>query len=136
MASHWLLKTEPSSYSFADLERDRHAVWDGVRNPVALRHLRTMQAGDEVFVYHTGDEKAIVGIARVTRGAYPDPKAKDDRLVVVDLEPLRRVDPPVPLSAVKRDPSFATFPLVRISRLSVMPVTDAEWARLLRLSGK
>lgn len=131
--SRWLLKTEPSTYAFADLVRDGRTTWDGVSNPVALGHLRAMKKGDEALVYHTGDEKAAVGIARVASDPYPDPKLKDPRLVVVDLEPVRALPRPVTLKAVKADPRFADFALVRISRLSVMPVTDAQWKALLAL---
>lgn len=131
--SRWLLKTEPSTYSFADLVRDGRTTWDGVSNPAALGHIRAMKKGDEALVYHTGDEKAAVGIARVASDPYPDPKQKDPRLVVVDLEPVRALPRPVTLRAVKADPRFADFALVRISRLSVMPVTDAQWKALLAL---
>jgi predicted RNA-binding protein with PUA-like domain len=132
--SHWILKTEPSTYSFADLQRAKRAVWDGVKNPVALKHLRTMQAGDEVLIYHTGDEKAVVGQARVVRAAYPDPKQKDPRLVVVDLAAGARLAAPVPLSAIKRDSAFQDLALVRMPRLSVVPATTVQWKRLLQLS--
>lgn len=128
----WLLKTEPTSYAWADLVRDGRAVWDGVKNPAALSHLRAMQPGDEVFIYHTGDEKAVVGIARVVAAAYPDPKAKDPRLVVVDLEPVRPLGSPVTLKAVKADPWFRDFALVRVPRLSVMPVSAEQWKRILQ----
>jgi predicted RNA-binding protein with PUA-like domain len=130
----WLLKTEPSTYSFDQLERDGRTTWDGVRNPTALRHLRAIATGDEVLIYHTGEEKAVVGIAKVLKGAYPDPAAADPRLVVVDLAPVRRLKAPVTLARVKADPAFADFALVRISRLSVMPVTAPQWKRLLALS--
>jgi predicted RNA-binding protein with PUA-like domain len=126
----WLLKTEPSTYSFADLERDGRAVWDGVTNPAALRNLRAMQAGDRALVYHTGDEKAAVGIARVTKPAYPDPKSRNPRLVVVDLEPLARLPRPVTLAEMKALPEFAGSPLVKQGRLSVVPLTAAQWRAL------
>ncbi len=134
--AYWLLKTEPSTYSYDDLERDRRATWDGVSNPVALKHLRAAAAGDLAFIYHTGAEKAIVGIARVASAAYPDPKAKDPKLVVVDLEPQERLPKPVTLAAVKADPAFADWELVRIGRLSVMPVPPAMWKRLLAMARK
>lgn len=130
MPNYWLLKTEPSTYSYADLEREGKAVWDGVSNPVALKHLRAMAVGDRCFVYHTGDEKRIVGVARVTRAAYPDPKAGDPKLVVVDLAPVERVARPVTLAEVKADPTFADWELVRIGRLSVMPVSADRWRRI------
>lgn len=121
----FLLKTEPSAYSFADLERDRRAAWDGVTNPAALVALRAMAKGDEVFIYHTGDEKRIVGLARVTKSAYPDPKRDDPKLVAVDLAPVRAAKNPVTLAQIKADPRFKEFALVRQSRLSAMPVPPA-----------
>jgi predicted RNA-binding protein with PUA-like domain len=135
MPNAWLLKTEPSIYSYYDLEREGRTTWDGVRNPVALRHLSAMAKGDQVLLYHTGEEKAIVGIVRIRRAAYPDPAASDPRRLVVDLEPVRRLPRPVTLAQVKADPQFARFPLVRIPRLSVMPVTPDEWQALLALAG-
>lgn len=136
MASYWILKTEPSTYSFDDLEREKAAVWDGVRNNLALKHLRQMQPGDEVLIYHTGDEKAAVGLARVASAPYPDPKAKDPKLVVVDIRAAGRLPQPVPLSVIKADRAFADFALVRMSRLSVVPATPAQWKRLLKLGGR
>jgi predicted RNA-binding protein with PUA-like domain len=135
MAGHWILKTEPSAYSFSRLESEGRAVWDGVTNPLALRHLREMAVGDDVLIYHTGDEKAAVGLARVARAAYPDPKAGDPRLVVVDVEAGRPLPKPVPLTAVKADPAFADLALVRMGRLSVVPVPAAQWKRLLAMGG-
>ena len=132
--SYWLLKTEPTTYAWADLARAGRAVWDGVKNPAALGHLRGMRPGDEVFIYHTGAEKAVVGVARVAAAAYPDPKAGDPRLVVVDLEPVRPLAAPVTLAAVKADRRFADFALVRVPRLSVMPVTAAQWDAILGMS--
>ena len=123
----WLLKTEPSAYAYDDLERDGRAVWDGVTNPVALRNLRNMKEGDRALVYHTGDEKAAVGLAVVARAAYPDPKGKDPRLVVVDLAPAGRLKRPVTLAEIKAMPVFADSPLVRQGRLSVVPLTAAQW---------
>ena len=134
--AHWLLKTEPGDYSFADLMRDKRTVWTGVRNPVALKNISQMRDGDLAFVYHTGDEKQIVGIAEVASDPYPDPKAKDERLVVVDLKARRSVKTPVTLAQVKADARFKEFALVRISRLSVMPVTDALWKALLAMAGE
>jgi len=121
----WLLKTEPSTYSYADLEREGRAVWDGVTNPVALKNLRAMAAGDAAFIYHTGDEKAVVGTARVARAAYADPK--NPRLVVVDLEATGPLNTPVTLAEIKSMPVFAESPLVRQGRLSVVPLTAAQW---------
>ncbi len=135
MPNYWLLKTEPSTYAFAQLEKDGKTVWDGVRNALALTHLRKMKKGDRVLIYHTGAEKSVVGIARLAAGAYPDPQQDDPRLVVVDLAPERPLSRPVTLATIKADPSLQAMPLVRISRLSVMPVTAEEWKRLLELGG-
>jgi predicted RNA-binding protein with PUA-like domain len=123
----WLLKTEPSAYGYADLEREGRAVWDGVKNPVALRNLRAMKVGDEVLVYHTGDEKAVVGTARVVRAAYADPGRGDPRLVVVDIEAAGKMEKPVTLAEIKALAVFAGSPLVRQGRLSVVPLTRAQW---------
>ncbi len=130
----WLLKTEPSTYSFADLRREGRARWDGVANPQALANLRAMKAGDRALVYHTGDERAAVGEAQVIREAYPDPAGKDSRLVVVDLQagaPLMR---PVALEALKGAAAFAGSPLLKQGRLSVVPLTEAQWRAVERLS--
>jgi predicted RNA-binding protein with PUA-like domain len=123
----WLLKTEPGAYSYEDLERDGRTVWDGITNPVALKNLRAMKAGDRAWIYHTGDERAVVGEARVTRAAYADPKKGDPRLVVVDLESAGRLPRPVGLDQIKRLREFADSPLVRQGRLSVVPLTPAQW---------
>ena len=134
MASRWLFKTEPSAYSFDQLVRDGRTVWDGVKNALALKHLAAVETGDEALVYHTGEEKAAVGIARVARGAYPDPKQHDARLVVVDLEPLRALGRPVRLAEMRANPKLAGFDLLRLPRLSVMPVSAAQWAEILRMA--
>ena len=126
----WLVKTEPEAYSYTDLERTAGGVWDGVANPAALRHLREMQVGDLVIVYHTGSEKAAVGVARVTRSAYPDPAGQDAARVVVDLAPVRRLSVPVTLAQMKALPAFAQSPLVRQGRLSVLPLTREQWELL------
>jgi predicted RNA-binding protein with PUA-like domain len=128
--AYWLLKTEPTTYSWGDLVKAKRAVWDGVKNPTALRNLRDMKVGDQVFIYHTGDEKQIVGIARVVKAAYPDPKAGDESLVVVDLEPVKPLKVPVTLAAIKADKRYAAWALVRIPRLSVMPVEASHWKEL------
>ena len=133
--NHWLVKTEPSTYSFADLQRDRRTTWDGVSSAAALIHLRAMRKGDEVLVYHSGPEKSVVGLARLASDPYPDPRLGDPRRVVVDLVPVRALPRPVPLAAIKSDRRFADFALVRISRLSVMPVSAAQWEELLKLGG-
>jgi predicted RNA-binding protein with PUA-like domain len=126
----WLVKTEPGTYGYDDLEREGRAVWDGVSNPVALKNLRAMKVGDPVVVYHTGDERAAVGLAEVVREAYPDPKGKDARLVVVDLQAKGRLPEPVTLDTIKRLPEFADSPLVRQGRLSVVPLTAPQWKAL------
>ena len=134
MAQRWLFKTEPSTYSWADLERDRRTVWDGVKNALALKHLAAVATGDEVLVYHTGDEKAAVGIAKVVRGAYPDPKQKDARLVVVDLQPVKALARPVALGEMRANPKLAGFDLLRLPRLSVMPVSAEQWAAIMEMA--
>ncbi len=134
MAQRWLFKTEPSTYSWADLERDRRTVWDGVKNALALKHLAAVATGDEVLVYHTGDEKAAVGIAKVMRGAYPDPKRKDARLVVVDLQPVKALARPVALGEMRANPQLAGFDLLRLPRLSVMPVSAEQWAVIMEMA--
>jgi predicted RNA-binding protein with PUA-like domain len=128
----WLLKTEPSSYAYDDLERDKRATWDGVKNPVALRNLRAMKEGDAALIYHTGDEKAVVGTALVVRAAYPDPTSKDPRSVVVDLTPAGRLPRPVTLAEIRQLPAFADSPLLRQGRLSVVPLTKEQWNALTK----
>ncbi len=133
MAS-WLLKTEPSTYSWDDLVREGKTRWDGITNSSALIAIRQMRAGDEALIYHSGDERALVGIATITRGAYQDPAQDDPRRAVVDLEPVRALKAPVTLSAIKAEPALADFSLVRNSRLSTMPV-DAAVRRVLTKLG-
>jgi predicted RNA-binding protein with PUA-like domain len=123
----WLLKTEPSTYSYADLEKEGRAVWDGVKNPFALRNMREMKAGDRVVIYHTGDEKSAVGLAEVTREAYPDPKKKDPKLLVVDLRAAGPLASPVTLATIKASPLFKDSPLVTQGRLSVVRLTAPQW---------
>ncbi len=130
--ANWLIKEEPEHYNYASLERDRRTVWSGVKNALAQKHLRTIRKGDRIFYYHTGKEKAVVAVAKAASDAYPDPK--DAKLAVVDVVPERRLERPVTLAAIKSDGAFASFPLVRISRLSVMPVTDAEWTRIEKMA--
>ena len=135
MPSYWIVKTEPSSYSFDDLEKDRRTVWDGVKSALALKNIRAMRKGDAVMVYHTGDEKQIVGLATVVSDPYPDPKADDDALVVVDVEVGKRLPRPVTLAEIKADPDFKDLALVRQGRLSVVPVEERLWKKLLRMGG-
>jgi predicted RNA-binding protein with PUA-like domain len=132
----WLVKEEPGSYSYDQLEKDGKTVWSGVKNPLAQIHLRSIRKGDRVFYYHTGNEKSVVGIAKASSSAYPDPGDPAGKRVAVDLMPDKRLANPVPLSAIKSDKAFAKFPLVTIGRLSVMPVSDAEWARIIKLSSQ
>ena len=132
--AQWLVKEEPEHYGYVQLERDRKTVWAGVRNPLAQKHLRTIRKGDRIFYYHTGKEKAVVAIARASSDAYPDPSDASGKLYVVDLTPDRKLAHPVTLAAIKANRAFASFPLVRMSRLSVMPVTDEEWERIIKMS--
>jgi len=135
-AMNFLFKEEPSHYGFDELVKDKKAVWSGVKNPVAQRHLRSVSKGDQIFYYHTGDEKQIVGVARATSDAYPDPGDKTGKAHVVDVAPVRTLPRPVTLKEIKADPFFKEFALVRISRLSVMPVTEAEWKRIEQMAGR
>ena len=135
MARHWVLKTEPSAYGFSDLVRDRRTRWEGVSNAVALKHLRSMLEGDDALIYHTGNEKSLVGLARIASKPYPDPARKDERLVVVDLEVGKALPRPVSLAEIKADPAFKDLGLVRLPRLSVVPVEPEQWKRLLAMAG-
>jgi predicted RNA-binding protein with PUA-like domain len=132
--AQWLVKEEPDHYGFDQLEKDRKTVWAGVRNPLAQKHLRGIKRGDRIFYYHTGKEKAVVATAKAASDAYPDPSDSSGTLSVVDIVPEKKLPRPVTLAEIKSDKAFASFPLVRMSRLSVMPVTDAEWARIEKLS--
>jgi predicted RNA-binding protein with PUA-like domain len=132
--AQWLVKEEPEHYGYDQLERDRKTVWAGVRNPLAQKYLRTIRKGDRIFYYHTGKEKAVVAIARALGDAYPDPADSAGKSYVVDVAPEKRLARPVTLAAIKADRAFASFPLVRMSRLSVMPVSDAEWTRIVDMS--
>src|SRR5450432_3426050 len=125
--AHWLLKTEPDCYNWDQLVRDKKARWDGVANATALKNIRSMKQGDTAFVYHTGDERAIIGIAQIISDPYPDPKADDDRIAVVDLKPLKKLDNPVTLDAIKSDPTFAGWELVRISRTNLRTMTPRKF---------
>ena len=134
MTQHWLLKTEPSDYSFSDLEKDGQTAWDGVTNNLALRHLRSMRKGDLAFIYHTGKEKSVVGIAAVTSAPYPDPERDNPKLVVVDVRAKQRLARPVTLGETKAEPAFSDFLLVRLPRLSIMPVSREHWDLVLALA--
>jgi predicted RNA-binding protein with PUA-like domain len=133
-AMNWLFKEEPSHFSYDAFVKDKTTVWSGVKNPVAQRHLHAVKKGDRIFYYHTGDEKAIVGIAKATRDAYADPTDPSGKAAVVDIAPVGKLKRPVTLKEIKADRAFKDFPLVRISRLSVMPVTDEEWERIEKMS--
>ena len=135
MPGYWLLKTEPTDYAYNDLKKDRKTIWDGVSNNLALKHLRNMKKGDLAFIYHTGKERTLVGIAEVVSDPYPDPKQKDPRLAVVDVKARQELSRGVPLQEIKSDTTFSDFLLVRLPRLSVMPVTSSQWKRLLALAG-
>jgi len=132
----WLLKTEPTVYSYNDLERDQKTVWDGVSNNLALKYIRQVQKGDLALVYHTGEEKAIVGIAEVASAAYADPKQNDPKLAVFEIRPKRRLSRAVGLAEVKANEKLKDFELVRMARLSVMPVSEAVWKILMKMAGE
>jgi predicted RNA-binding protein with PUA-like domain len=132
---NWLFKEEPTHYSYDDLARDKTTSWTGVRNPLAQKHLRSVKKDDRIFFYHTGDQKSVVGIARALGAAYPDPADKTGKLYAVDVGPVKKLPKPVTLASIKADKSFASFPLVRMARLSVMPVSDDEWARIEKMAG-
>jgi len=132
--AQWLVKEEPEHYSYDQLVKEKKTVWAGVKNPLAQKHLRSIKRGDRVFYYHTGKEKAIVAIATAASDAYPDPKDATKKAFVVDVAPVKKLARPVTLAEIKADRAFASFPLVRMSRLSVMPVTDEEWDRIEKMS--
>lgn len=134
--AYWLLKTEPDCYSWPDLVRDKRTAWDGVANNAALKYMRQMKKGDEAFIYHTGDVRSAIGIAEVVKEAYPDPKEDEDRLVVIDVKAIKPLEQPVSLSDIKADKAFEGFELIRQSRLSVVPVPEAMWKRIIELSTK
>ena len=131
----WLLKSDPEAYSFADLERDGQTCWDGISNNLALKHLRTVRRGDQALIYHSGTERAVVGAASVTSDAYPDPKQGDKRQVVIDLKAGRRLPKPVTLDEMRQNVALKDFDLVRLPRLSVVPVSDEHWKILMNLAG-
>ena len=132
--AYWLLKTEPGSYSWADLVRDKKTTWNGVSNATALKHIRSMKKGDLVLIYHTGGERAAVGVAEVASAPYADPRQNDEKLVVVDLKPKKALARPVGLYAIKAGKTFAGWDLLRIGRLSVVPVPPAMWKRIADLA--
>jgi predicted RNA-binding protein with PUA-like domain len=130
--ARWLFKQEPDCYSYSQLEADQRTTWDGISNALALKHLRNVQVGDEVFFYHTGDEKAIVGIMQICSTPQVDPE--NEKSVIVDVKPVQKLAKPVTLATIKSDDFFSQWELVKQSRLSVMPVSDAMWQRLLKLA--
>ncbi len=131
--AYWLLKTEPSEYSFADLAREKRAVWSGIANPAALKNLRSMQRGDDVLIYHTGEEKAIVGTAKIVKSPYLQ-KPRDPKTTVVDVGPGKPLPRPISLVEIKADPRFKEWQLVTIGRLSVVPTTPEHFAAVLKMS--
>ena len=134
--AYWLVKSEPSAYSWEQLEKDKETVWSGVRNYAARGHLRNMKKGDEVFFYHSNEGTDVVGIAKVVKESYQDPTTDDDRWVAVDIKAQKKLKNPVKLEVIKKDKRLAGMALVRIGRLSVQPVTDKEWAAILELAGQ
>ena len=134
--AYWLFKEEPDHYSLEDLLHDKRTVWDGVENNLALKHLRSVKKGDRVLYYHTGKDKAVVGVMEVVKGPYPDPTRGDPRFVVVDVKPIARLERTVSLAEIKTNSKFTDFALVRNSRLSVMPVSGAQWAEIERLASE
>lgn len=132
--ANWLFKEEPTHYSYDALEADGQTTWSGVRNPVAQKHLREVRKGDRIFYYHTGNEKAVVAVAKAASNAYPDPADKTGKAHVVDVAPVKKLKNPVTLAAIKADKRFAQFALTRVPRLSVMPVTDADWEAIVKMS--
>jgi predicted RNA-binding protein with PUA-like domain len=133
---HWLFKEEPSHYSFDALVKDGETRWSGVKNPQAQKNLRSVKKGDTILYYHTGDVKAVVGLAKAKANAYLDPEDSAGKLSVVDVLPVRPLKRPVTLAELKANPAFRDSPLVRIPRLSVMPITDEEWAAVEKLAGE
>ncbi len=132
---NWLLKTEPLEYSYSDLEKENTTVWDGVKNALALKNMRTMLPGEQAFIYHTGKERRIIGIAQVASIAYPDPKLNDSKRLVIDIRAVRKLPEPITLNQIKQDEKFAGFDLLRLPRLSIVPVLPEHWQRLIELAG-
>jgi len=136
MANRWLFKTEPSAYSFQQLAKDKRTVWDGVKNNLALKNLKGIKKGDPILIYHTGDEKAAVGTARALSDAYPDPAKKDPKLLVVEIEAGKALSRAVTLAEIKAKAKLKSFDLVRLPRLSVMPVGEEQWKIIEEMAGK
>ena len=134
MANRWLVKTEPTAYSFQQLQKDKRTVWDGVKNNLALKHMTGVRKGDWVLIYHTGKEKAAVGIGRTLSGAYPDPARKNPKLLVFDVEAVKPIPRPVPLAEMKTNRRLAHFELLRLPRLSVVPVNDEQWKIIMEMA--
>ncbi len=132
--AYWLLKTEPDSYSYSDLATEGSTVWDGVNNPLALKHLRTMVIGDLALIYHTGKERQVVGVAEIVSPPYADPVLNDAKRTVVDVQAVNKVKQPVTLAQIKQDSFFTDFDLLRLPRLSVVPVSESHWQRLMQLA--
>jgi len=132
--NYWLVKQEPTAYSYDILEEDRKTVWDGVHNNLALKHLRSMKKGDMALFYHTGDEKRIVGMIEITSNPFPNTKEEDERFVVVDVKPISRLKRPITLDEIKKDNKFKNWELLKISRLSVMPVPKNLWDEIIKRS--
>ncbi|MDB5438791.1 MAG: hypothetical protein JWM33_1218 [Caulobacteraceae bacterium] len=134
--SHWLVKSEPNTYAFADLMRDGSTVWDGVRNNAAALHLKAMKIGDQVLFYHSNEGLAVVGLAQVSREAFPDASDPAGRFVAVELKPVHALKRPVTLAEMKTEPALAEMAMLRQGRLSVSPVTADEWARIMEMAGE
>ncbi len=134
--AYWLLKSEPEVYSWENLQQEQRAVWDGVKNPLALKYLRTMQSSDEALIYHSGKERRVVGIAEIISEAYPDPALNDPKLVVVDIQAVRSLPQPVTLAQIKQQANLTRFDLIRLPRLSVVPVPAEYWQQILQLAGE
>ena len=132
--ARWLLKSEPNEYSWDDLVRDKSTTWDGVTNALALKHMRTIRKGDAALIYHTGDQRAMIGIAEVVAKPSPDPKESDPRIVVIDVKPTKKLARPVTLDEIRADRAFAGWDLLRNSRLSVVPVPEAMWNRIIAMA--
>ena len=134
MVNYWLVKQEPSVYNYAVLEKEKKTVWDGVHNNLALKYLNSMKKGDQALSYHTGDEKQAVGIIAITSNPYPNPREDNKRYVVVDVKPVKLLKRPVTLEEMKKEPLFKNWDLLRISRLSVMPVPKNIWDAIMKKS--